>query len=187
MGKKFIGKYIVILVGLNLTFLNLTAYGNQSVKTQPISDVVVTSSLKVKYMQDPLLSAFDIHIETNHGIVNLSGLVDTNIQYERAIILAENTDGVTSINSSNLKTKSSDRPISDTVITAKIKGLLVKNKLVNDETEANPWPIHVETTNGIVFISGKVANNSQKNEVIKTAKLVEGVKSVRSDLKIDNK
>jgi hyperosmotically inducible protein len=188
--KDAISKCIAkIACAIFLSLVGSLAYGhNQNTASQvvqPISDTVITSTIKAKYANNPILSVFDIHVETNLGVVTLSGLVDSDTQYERSIILAENTDGVKKVNSDNLKVKSSTQILSDTMITAKIKGLLLKNKLVNEkEAEANPWPIHIETKNGVVFITGTVANNDQKEQVIKTAKMVDGVKSVKADLRL---
>ena len=179
---KFITTSTLIL---GLSFFNITGYAaDVHDAPQVVNDAVITTTIKMKYAKDPLVSAFDIHVKTNHGVAKLSGLVDTNTQYERAIILAENTQGVNNINATNLKVKSSDQPLADTAITAKIKGLLIKNQIINDENNANPWLIHVETKNGVVFISGKAENQHQIEQIIKTAKLVDGVKSVKSNLKL---
>lgn len=186
--KKYFSRlFISAMIGFSLSLTSFIAYGNNrdvaQSATQTMNDAAITTAIKAKYIRNPILNVFDIGIETNNGVAKLSGLVDSDTQYQRAIILAENTDGVKNVDSSNLKTKSSPQPLKDSVITAKVKGLLLKDKLVNDETEANPWPIHVETKDGVVFISGTVANNDQKNQVIKIAKLVDGVKSVKADLR----
>ncbi len=182
-----------VALGLTLSVMGSIAYADNSASaspasaTQSVSDTLITSLIKTKYMQNPILKAFDIHVETTNGVVKLTGLTDSDSQYERAIILAENTNGVKKVDSANLKIKGSKKPVNDSIITAKIKGLLLKNKLVSDETEANPWPIHVETKNGVVFITGTVENDYQKNQVVKIAKLTDGVKSVKADLQIQAK
>lgn len=183
--QSYLNKYFLnIFVGFGLFMLSFLAYGGLNSVNQAVSDSTITTQVKAKYLQSPLLSVFNISVETNNGVVKLSGLVDSDAQYERAIVLAENTDGVKNVDTQDLKTKSSAQPVADTVITAKVKGLLLKNKLVSDENEANPWPIHVETQNGVVYLTGAVDSEAQKNRVIKTAKLVDGVKSVKADFTI---
>lgn len=147
-----------------------------------ISDATITAKIKAKYLQSQILSVFDIGVTTNNGKVKLTGLLDSDTQYERAVVLAENTEGVKDVNSDNLKIKSSQQPVSDTLITAKIKGILLKDKFVSDETEVTPWSIHVETKNSVVYLTGTVDTSQQKDQIIKQVKLVDGVKSVKADL-----
>ncbi len=179
--------FLNIFVGMGLLFMSFLAYGdtnfNNSI-SQTVSDSAITAQIKAKYVGNPVLKVFDIKVETNDGVVKLTGLVDSEAQFERAIVLAESVDGVKNVDSRNLKTKSSPQPMSDTVITTKVKGMLVKNKLITEGSQANPWSIHVETKNGVVYLTGSVDNETQKNQVINTAKLIDGVKSVKADLKV---
>ena len=66
---------------------------NQSTKSQ-IDDAGITSSLKTKYIGDPDVNAFDISVNTDEGVVYLTGRVDTQAQKDEAERLARNTDGV---------------------------------------------------------------------------------------------
>ncbi len=66
---------------------------NQSTKSQ-INDAGITSSLKTKYIGDPDVKAFDISVNTDEGVVYLTGRVDTQAQKDEAERLAWNTDGV---------------------------------------------------------------------------------------------
>ncbi len=44
--------------------------------------------------------------------------------------------------------------------------------------------VKVETTDGVVQLSGEVANQAQSDRAEKIAKAIEGVKSVKNDLKV---
>ncbi len=174
-------------LGLSILIMSILAYGASQNINQSASDAAITMKVKGKYAENPLLKVFDIHVKTENDVVILSGEVDSDTQYEQAVVLAENTENVKGVNSDYLKIKSSQHPISDTLITAKVKVALLKNDLVRGETETTPWPIHVETKDGVVYLTGVVDTLQQKESTIKKVKLVEGVKSVKADLHAKNK
>ncbi len=51
----------------------------------------------------------------------------------------------------------------------------------------SPVATHIETKNGIVYLSGEVDNSAQIHNAIKIAKTVEGVKTVKSSLHVKNR
>lgn len=148
------------------------------------SDAAITGALKAQFMKDKLLNPFNITVTTRDGKVYLGGVVDTDIQYERAIALAESDDSVKDVDSSNLQVKNSQSAISDSVITAKIEGLLLKNKFFGNK-DVSFWPVKIETKDGIVYLTGKVDNNNQKNNIITIAKSVNGVNDIKEDLSLN--
>ena len=72
--------------------------------------------------------------------------------------------------------KSASQVIDDTVITAKVKAALLV------EPEVKSTALSVETDKGSVTLKGTVANASQVKRAIETARHVEGVKSVKSEV-----
>ena len=72
--------------------------------------------------------------------------------------------------------KSASQVIDDTVITAKVKAALLI------EPEVKSTALSVETDKGIVTLKGTVATPSQVKRAIETARHVEGVKSVKSEV-----
>jgi len=76
----------------------------------------------------------------------------------------------------------SDQPGTDTWITTKVKADL----LASGKTSGTD--ISVETTNGVVWLSGTVATQAEKDQAVTEAKGIEGVKKVdASKLKVANK
>lgn len=73
---------------------------------QDFSDTGITASVMALYVKDTSLNIFKINVETNNGVVTLSGTVDNNAEYQKAISLAQSVDGVKSVNYSQLKVKS---------------------------------------------------------------------------------
>lgn len=65
---------------------------------QYIDDASLTTKVKVVLLSDSLLSAFEVRVNTAHGIVTLSGEVDKPETIQRAIKLASAVPGVKAIN-----------------------------------------------------------------------------------------
>ena len=148
-----------------------------------VSDSVITSKIKAKQLQDKSISALNVNVETNNGIVRLDGTVDSDTQASAMVEMAQSTQGVRDVDTDDLTIKRSRAPISDTYITAKVKGIYLQQKLLHN-TNIDPTSIHVETNNAVVYLSGEVATERTLRKVISLAKSVQGVKQVESRLKV---
>jgi hyperosmotically inducible protein len=84
-----------------------------------------------------------------------------------------------------LGVKSDEPAISDAMITAQIKSLFVKNKLLGKKV-VRLTHIQIETKVGVVMLTGSVGSQEQMDTAIKLAKQVAGVKDVQSKLKMTN-
>jgi hyperosmotically inducible periplasmic protein len=65
---------------------------------QYIDDAALTTKVKVVLLSDNLLSAFEVKVNTERGIVTLSGEVDKPETIQRAIKLTSAIPGVKAIN-----------------------------------------------------------------------------------------
>lgn len=65
---------------------------------QYVDDAALTTKVKVALLSDNLLSAFEVKVNTQHGIVTLSGEVDKPETIQRAIKLTSAVPGVKAIN-----------------------------------------------------------------------------------------
>lgn len=70
------------------------------------SDTAITAAVKSKLLANSSTSGMDIHVETNHGVVTLSGTVRSDAEKNLAERIARNTDGVTDV-TNNLKVQGS--------------------------------------------------------------------------------
>ncbi|HLF55552.1 MAG TPA: BON domain-containing protein [Thermoanaerobaculia bacterium] len=59
-----------------------------------IDDAVITAAIKTKLAADTDVAAHNIDVDTNEGVVTLSGRVDTRDAKRQAEAMALNTDGV---------------------------------------------------------------------------------------------
>lgn len=65
---------------------------------QAIDDTAITTSIKTKYLADDTLKGLDISVETEHGVVTLTGTVQNDDARSLATTIAQGVDGVTSVN-----------------------------------------------------------------------------------------
>lgn len=63
------------------------------------TDTAITTKVKAGLFKEPELKALDIHVETEKGVVMLSGFVDNKNSAERAVKLAKGVDGVKQVKS----------------------------------------------------------------------------------------
>ncbi|NHZ32344.1 BON domain-containing protein [Massilia sp. CCM 8692] len=64
-----------------------------------VADSVITTKVKADIFKEPELKSMAIHVETEKGVVMLSGFVDSKADAEKAVRLAKSVDGVTSVKS----------------------------------------------------------------------------------------
>ena len=64
-----------------------------------VADSVITTKVKADLFKEPELSSMAIHVETEKGIVMLSGFVDTKADADKAVSLAKGVEGVSQVKS----------------------------------------------------------------------------------------
>jgi hyperosmotically inducible protein len=62
-----------------------------------LDDKGITTRIKTDLFRDPVVSGFDVHVNTFRGNVQLSGFVDTPEQKQRASDIARSVEGVQSV------------------------------------------------------------------------------------------
>ena len=65
-----------------------------------VDDAVITSKVKTQLFRDPVVSGFQVKVETYKGQVQLSGFVDTPEQRAKAAEIARGIAGVKSVTNS---------------------------------------------------------------------------------------
>ncbi len=64
-----------------------------------VADSIITTKVKADLFKEPELSAMAIHVETEKGVVMLSGFVDSKADADKAVRLAKSVEGVTQVKS----------------------------------------------------------------------------------------
>lgn len=65
-----------------------------------MSDTMITTKVKAEMAADPVVKAMDVHVETQRGIVMLSGFVPTRAEADKAVEVARKVEGVQEVKSS---------------------------------------------------------------------------------------
>jgi hyperosmotically inducible periplasmic protein len=69
---------------------------------QVVDDSAITTKVKSSFLADPVVSATAISVNTTDGVVSLDGFVKSEQERQRAIQLAQSTQGVRVVDTRNL-------------------------------------------------------------------------------------
>jgi hyperosmotically inducible protein len=151
---------------------------------EAVDDSTVAANVKAALVQDPTTRASNISVNTMHGVVELTGFVDTPEQRHEAARVAGNVAGVRSVdnelhvNSPNGSPAVVGSAMSDEAITARVQAALAS------DTGTQGAQIKVSTYRGVVQLAGFVPSNSVRDEAGNVAGSVQGVRSVDNDLRL---
>ncbi|MBA3536467.1 MAG: BON domain-containing protein [Tatlockia sp.] len=168
---------------VSVNSLPVYAGKNTPIVRQSLKDSNITATIEGLYSKSPVLRRQPITVITIEQQVVLAGTLDSRQQYERAVTLASSVLGVDVINTDNLVVKSSKEPLKDSYLTAKVKGMFLKEKLFGSK-DIELWPIAVETKDATVHLTGQVRTELQRTNLIKLAQAVQGVKKVDSNINV---
>jgi hyperosmotically inducible protein len=96
---KQLGKYLsALFVAVTLvSAVGCSSTPKQESTGQYIDDSVITGKVKAAILDDPMLKAAEINVETFKGVVQLSGFVSTRAAANRAVEVTRGVGGVRSV------------------------------------------------------------------------------------------
>lgn len=153
-----------------------------------IDDATITAAIKSKLLWSKNANGLDTDVDTKSGKVTLQGFADSAASKELASRLAMNSRGVVAVDNQLLvkgakpsvvdtakgSAHEAGEDISDSWITTKVKSTYLYSSNVDGSD------IAVNTSNGIVTLSGKVDSSAERALAIEFAQNVRGVKSVQA-------
>ncbi|BBV67743.1 molecular chaperone OsmY [Kluyvera ascorbata] len=146
-----------------------------------MDDSTITAKVKAALVDNESIKSTDISVKTDKKVVTLSGFVQSQAQAEAAVAAAKAVEGVASVSDKlhvrDSKESSLKGYAGDTATTSEVKAKLLADNIVPSRN------VKVETTDGVVQLSGTVKSQAQSDRAESIAKAVEGVKSVKNDLK----
>src|SRR5471030_3165571 len=147
-----------------------------------MGDSSITAKVKSALVDDKAIKSSDISVKTDNGVVTLSGFVGSQPEAEQAAPVATKVEGGKSVSdkqhTKDIKDQSVKGYAGDTATTTSVKAKLLADDIVPSRM------VKVETTDGVVQLSGSVKDQAQSDRAESVAKTVDGVKSVKNDLKI---
>lgn len=170
----------------------------------PITDGWITMKIHSQFVPEDALEHSDVDVDTENGVVTLSGTVATEVGRARAMAIAKMTDGVKSV-TDKLRVapqgpgagagtaareagreaagaaKTAGRKITDGWIKSKIYAQFLTENALEDSD------IDVDVAKGAVTLSGTVRSDAGRNRAVAVAKATDGVKSVKDALKVSTR
>lgn len=146
------------------------------------SDAEITARVKTALIRNDETKARQINVETENGIVQLSGFVDSEQMKAAAAETARGVSGVQQVQNElavREGERTTGRATDDAVIAAK-----VKSELAADSGLATAGNVNVEVRSGVVQLSGFVSSADQKHEAEQIARQVAGVTDVSNSIAV---
>jgi osmotically-inducible protein OsmY len=152
-----------------------------------VDDAGITTAIKSKLMWSKFSDGVTTDVDTYQGKVTLSGEVSNQASIDNMTSMAENTEGVVSVDSQltisdkpmNHKKRDKDEEneshvLADSWITTKVKSTYMYSSNVDSDD------ISVSTLDGVVSLEGELRSGPERALAIELAKNIRGVKSVTS-------
>ena len=182
MQRYFRGFGIILILGILMTgctTIYKSAVDERSVGEQ-YDDEKITMAIRNKFSDDEQVHFFDISTYCYDGHVYLVGEYDTVAQKNQAVKLAREVEGVKSVTDYFLPKKKDET----CGTTDNLKLLAkVKKDLIGDG-DISSTQIEVKALQCNIILLGLVSSADEINKAIAHAKAVEGVRNVKSFLKI---
>lgn len=151
------------------------------------SDAVITTTVKTKLATDSHVKASEINVDTRNAVVTLTGNVDSQEAKSRAIQLARDTKGVREVKDMiavRTGPETGNAPDGDRMLGQRIDDatitMKVKSKLLDDPT-VKGLKIDVDTRDGVVYLTGTVPGNEERQQAVELARKTEGVRDVQAN------
>lgn len=175
------------------------------------TDAGITTNVKNRLAAENTVQAEQIDVDTNNGVVTLTGTVESESARQQAVMIARNTDGVRDVIDQlrvdatapttgigpGVDTPDGGASISDrageavdrtggaagAAVTDAALTTMVKTKLLADET-VKGLDINVDTSDGVVTLSGRVSSQAEADRAQELARDTDGVRQVVSNLRV---
>jgi hyperosmotically inducible protein len=174
-----------------LQWLCLAALGCLAAAACATTDEGLTSEVKSRLEDDAAVPAGAIDVEARDGVVTLTGNVDSMEQKTRALEVARGIEGVRDvvdrIAAARQNGRGADAPdvertsgeaLDDAAITRRVKARLLDDELVRG------LRIDVDTREGIVYLTGEVRSEAERDRAVELARQAAGVRQVQANLSI---
>jgi hyperosmotically inducible protein len=76
---------------------DLSDAGKKMTVGEKIDDAVITTKIKAEMAKDKEVSAMNIKVDTDKGVVQLSGIAKSRTEADKAVVIARSVKGVASV------------------------------------------------------------------------------------------
>lgn len=196
--QDLVGEVARALEGIEAVHNDVSVRGNGTKAPRPhyalqageVRDANLRANVRSKLRWNRNTSKLPIKVAVDKRVATLAGVVPTEEQEVLALLLAANTPGIRRVvdqlrveaqqGTAPKMPAESQREIDDHTVTIRVKAALLFS------SEALGSDIHVDTNEGVVTLSGMVASQEQRREIIELVRDIEGVRRVVDHLEPDS-
>ena len=188
-----INNKLLLAVAITLALSNTVMAEDTKTKdplTGPVANARQEAQIWTTYALNPYLSATDLNVSVQQGVVTLSGNVADDVHKELAGAIAAGVRGIKDVENNIIVDEEYKKPVqssrgyadvvSDATITAAVKSKLLWSK------HTDGMDTKVITKDGKVELSGIVATKQAKQQAEKLAMNTDGVRAVSNQLEVSN-
>jgi hyperosmotically inducible protein len=95
--KLFKNLSVMLLALVFVSALGCAGSPTQESTSEYVSDSWITTKVKATLVDDPLVKATEVNVETFKGVVQLSGFVSSSAAMSQAVKVTKSIKGVTSV------------------------------------------------------------------------------------------
>ncbi len=193
--KLGLGGLITLLALSGIVLSGLGCAGDRSSRSTGtyIDDKTITGKVKAELFGDPVVSGFDVHVNTFEGNVQLNGFVNTEEQKRRASEIARAVPGVKWVKN-NLVVKT-QVPTASGAAAAKVETSRATGSNAADATRGE-WErglsnrnggapqIEMSASNGKATLRGTVSSEAEKESIEKKVREMPGIENIDNQLEV---
>lgn len=184
---------LVLILGLVYVIYHLYTSGQLPYIQRAVEDTAVTASVKAAFALHRDLSRRPVGIETDDGVVTLSGTVVSEEERSSAEELATNVEGVAEVanrlrvdaavadDGAEPPPKSLGRRLDDAALLTKIRTALHLDR------EARKIDVDIQVSEGRVVLRGEVPSEELAERIRTRVASVGGVESLDDELELEGK
>ena len=197
---------VVLLLGVFAAALSAQSAADAKVA---IADSWITTQVYAKFFADRAIKARNLTVHTDHGVVTLTGAVESSTEHDRAVSAAKSVDGVKQVVDKlslvpagkaggtrggvpGTASREVDSLKEHAKIAADRVGKEISDTLVTTKVQAmfyldrevKAMDIDVTTHDGVVTLTGTVDNEAVRKKAVADARSTEGVKQVVDKLTV---
>ncbi len=145
----------------------------------PPADPELAAAVKASFEGSDKLKARQIEVEAHHGVVFLTGVIDTEDARREAGRLAWRTAGVARVlNFLAVGERSVGTWVEDVMTSSKIKGkILIESEIYSEDVD-------VSVSNGVVNLIGRVPSEAMRDHIERLCRETQNVKSINNELTV---
>src|SRR5262245_2743303 len=130
-------------------------------------DAILTAKVKTALALSKSASAFDVKVESDEGVVTLTGSLPSDQDKEAVLKLARDTDGVASVVDRIIVDPKAARVSTDEEVQKRVEDLKVETaiyeRLLSSDVDARG--VRVSVSGGVVHLTGSISDSVQKGRV----------------------